>query len=293
MSPEELKERVQNLTIWKKNGQRAPHKPLLILYALGRLQAEGKQHFPYEEVRGKLKEMLVEFGPSRKSYHPEQPFARLPKDGIWQLNFALPDDEKISDRLLLQNEAVGYFPNEVYSLLVHNDKLIQEITEILLFEHFPPTLHEDILTEVGLSFDTRTYKPRDPHFREKILKAYEYSCAVCGFNVRVGRNLVGIEAAHIQWHQAGGPDCEENGIALCSMHHKLFDYGAFTLTEKRELLVAEQAYGTQGFEEWLMRFHGKPIRSAIHPDYRPRDMFIKWHVREVFKGPARYKVNGL
>ncbi len=37
MQPEELKAKLSNLSIWKKNGQRAPHKPLLILYALGKL----------------------------------------------------------------------------------------------------------------------------------------------------------------------------------------------------------------------------------------------------------------
>src|SRR5436189_6378643 len=37
--------------------------------------------------------------------------------------------------------------------------------------------------------------------------------------------------AHIRWHQAGGPDIENNGLALCVLHHKTFDLGAFTLSE--------------------------------------------------------------
>ncbi len=48
-----------------------------------------------------------------------------------------------------------------------------------------------------------------------------------------------IEAAHIKWHQAGGPDIEQNGIALCSMHHKLFDRGVFTITNTMKLQVAK------------------------------------------------------
>lgn len=75
---------------------------------------------------------------------------------------------------------------------------------------------------IGLDIEFKGKRSRDPNFRNKILRAYKYSCAVCGFNVRLGNNLVGIEAAHIKWHQAGGPDREDNGIALCSMHHKLF-----------------------------------------------------------------------
>jgi len=106
-------------------------------------------------------------------------------------------------------------------------------------------------------------RTRDPNFRFKILRAYEYSCAVCGFNVRLGNHLVGVEAAHIKWHQAGGPDTEEHGIALCAMHHKLFDRGVFTLNEDRVLLVAEEANGSKGFDEWLMRFHEKQIKLVF------------------------------
>lgn len=154
--------------------------------------------------------------------------------------------------------------------------------------HFSETLHEDILRQVGLEFIYQGKRQRDPRFREKILRAYEYSCAVCGFNVRLGNNLVGVEAAHIKWHQAGGPDSEENGIALCSMHHKLFDRGVFTLSDTRTFLVAEVVNGTNGFEEWLMRYHGQTLRSPIHPAYRPELSYVNWHVREVFKGPERY-----
>jgi len=125
---------------------------------------------------------------------------------------------------------------------------------------------------------------------DRILKAYEYSCAVCGFNVRLGNNLVAVEAAHIKWHQAGGPDKEENGVALCAMHHKLFDRGVFIIAPTRQLIVAEEAHGTNGFEEWLMRYHGKQINTPIHPDYQPKDSYMKWHFREVFRGPGRYQV---
>ncbi|ACS98975.1 conserved hypothetical protein [Paenibacillus sp. JDR-2] len=64
MEVNELKQRIANLSIWKKNGQRAPHKPLLILLSLAEFQ---QQHtvLPYEVVREKLKKLLVEFGPAR------------------------------------------------------------------------------------------------------------------------------------------------------------------------------------------------------------------------------------
>nr|WP_310735507.1 HNH endonuclease [Cohnella herbarum] len=72
-----------------------------------------------------------------------------------------------------------------------------------------------------------------------------------------------VDTAHIQWLQAGGPDSEENGIALCAMHHMLFDRRVITITSDREMIVTEEAHGTLGFEDWLMRFHGKKIRLPI------------------------------
>lgn len=288
MDPSQLKERLANLSIWKKNGQRAPHKPLLILLALARLQ-QNETVLPYELVREKMKSLLIEFGPTRKSYHPEQPFVRLESDGIWSLSGSV-NKQSFTDKQLLQDGIAGGFNEQVLALLQSNHSLIQELAFILLNEHFPETIHQDIIDELGLDIALRRKRSRDSRFRENILKAYEYSCAVCGFNVRLGNQLVAVDAAHIQWHQAGGPDKEANGLALCSLHHKLFDRGVFTITEERELLVAELAHGSNGFDEWLMRFHGKKLRAPVHPLYKPEESYIQWHIREVFKGPARYRL---
>lgn len=290
MNSEQLKEIIRNLSIWKKGGQRAPHKPLLLLYALAQFQAKKTKFIPYAEVREVLIDLLREFGPQRKSYHPEEPFVRLMNDGIWELN-SMIDTSDFSNKLLLELNTSAGFNEQVYSLLERYPNLIHEIAQILLNEHFPETIHEDILRQVGLDFEFKGNRHRDSNFREKILRAYEYSCAICGFNVRLGNNLVGIEAAHIKWFQAGGPDIEENGIALCSMHHKLFDRGVFTLSNKKEILVAEAAHGTNGFNEWLMRFHGQQVRIPIHPEYFPNYSFVDWHVKEVFKGPSRYFIS--
>jgi putative restriction endonuclease len=112
--------------------------------------------------------------------------------------------------------------------------------------------------------------------------------AVCGFDVRLCDSLIALEAAHIKWSQAGGPDTEPNGVALCSLHHKLFDRGAFTITDSLQLIVSERAHGSAGFEEWSLGFHGKQIRGPQRPSYNPEKEFAAWHFSEVFKSPSRY-----
>lgn len=288
MNPEQLKDIIGNLNIWKKGDQRAPHKPLLILYALARLKNGHRGLIPYEEVKEPLKQLLVDFGPSRKSYHPEEPFVRLYRDGIWKLNKE-SDEVKVDNKWLLSNQISGGFSNEVTELLLNNKYLIREVAELVLEGHFTESMHEDILSAVGLDFEyeTRLVRKRDPQFRERILAAYEYKCAVCGFNVRLGHQLVGIEAAHIKWHQAGGPDREDNGVALCSMHHKLYDRGVFTIAQSKQVIVSKIAHGSSGFDEWLMRYHGERIRNPVDKCYYPEDEYIAWNVREVFRGEGR------
>lgn len=55
------------------------------------------------------------------------------------------------------------------------------------------------------------------------------------------------------------------------------------------LLVSDQANGTAGFNEVLMAFHGRPIRGAQRPEWRPVNMHLEWQAREVFKGEARHR----
>ena len=90
--------------------------------------------------------------------------------------------------------------------------------------------------------------------------------------------------------QAGGPDREGNGLALCVLHPKTFDLGAFTLSPEGVLLVSDQAHGNAGFEEALLRHHGRRARPPQRPEHNPGAAFLDWHGREVFKGAARHRV---
>jgi putative restriction endonuclease len=88
------------------------------------------------------------------------------------------------------------------------------------------------------------------------------------------------------WHQAGGPDVTVNGLALCATHHKLFDLGAFTIGEELQMLVSDEVNGL-GAEEWLIRYHNKPLFPPQKKKLYPEPEFLQWHVKEVFKGGYR------
>jgi putative restriction endonuclease len=296
MADDPILQRFDRLNVWSRGDQRAPHKPLLVLYALARWSRGERGDLPFREVEKPLTELLREFGPSRKSDHPEYPFWRLQNDGVWVVS----DSSTMKPRQsngdppkgeLLAHEARGGFSPEVQAALRTNPGLVAEIATHLLEGHFPESLHPDILSAVGLSLGATTTterKRRDPDFRKRVLTAYEYRCAVCGFDVRLGSVSIALDAAHIRWHQAGGPDREGNGLALCVLHHKTFDLGADTVSPAGVLLVSDQANGGEGFHHTLLRHHGKQVRPPQRSEWRPGPDFLGWHAREAFKGAARH-----
>jgi putative restriction endonuclease len=291
MKSDDVLQCFDELNTWKQGDQRAPHKPLLVLYALGRWQ-QGRSEVAFREAEPDLSALLREFGPPRKSDHPEQPFWRLQRDGVWTVTAPADLQMKTGDDIprvtaMRSADVRAGFSVEVQAALATDPALVVKIAVQILERHFPESLHQDILNSVGLTLETAK-KRRDPAFRQRVLKAYEYRCAVCGFDVRLGSASIALDAAHIRWHQAGGPDAESNGLALCVLHHKTFDLGAFTLADG-VLVVSDQANGTVGFQETLMAYHGKPLRPAQRPGWAPEPGHVEWHGREVFKGEARHR----
>lgn len=293
MNKETILKQFRKITVWKRGGERAPHKPLLLLFALGKLLNNKSRMISYKEIDKTLDILLREFGPVRLNYRTEYPFWRLQNDKLWEVSGAeeivlnKSGDPQKTD--LINYRVNGGFPKHIFDTFLADKNLLFKIVRELLESNFPSSIHEDILQSVGIDVESQSIeeRKRHPEFRENILRAYEYRCAVCGFDVRLGHFPIALEAAHIKWYQAGGPDTEVNGIALCALHHKLFDRGAFTISDKMKILVSAHAYGTVGFQEWLMNFHGKEITPPQRKAYYPDRKFVEWHVREVFRGEYR------
>lgn len=294
MTREKIIQKFKSLNVWKRGNKVAPHKPLLVLYAIGKLRRGENQLIPYTEIEEKLAELLREFGTDQSNPRPHYPFWRLREDNVWTVTKACfigqtsKGDAHITD--LKRHNASGGFREAIADHLQSDFSLALEISENML-DHFRSSIHEDISQAVGIEypFHTPNRQRPNPNFRENVLRAYEYKCAVCSFDVKLRHQPVALEAAHIQAREKGGPDTVENGLALCSLHHKLFDQGVFTLSEQLEVLVSEYANGSTGFGKWLMRFHGKKINPPQSQMYYPRINFIDSHFREDFQRPYREK----
>jgi putative restriction endonuclease len=293
-TPDAVLATFSRLRVWERDGQRAPHKPLLVLLALGRWVRDDRGPYRYARIERPLRDLLVEFGPPRQSYHPEFPFWYLRTDGVWEV---VPEQNypprkghaSPSAKQLREAGAVGQFTQPLREGLNRNPTLVSTIARTLLDAHFPPTLHEDILDAVGLDLEAPSpaRAARDRAFRDAVLVAYGYSCAVCRVGVRLGHAPVGVEAAHIRWHASGGPDDVTNGLCLCSLHHKLFDRGALTLSpDTQQVWVSEQANG-RNVERALGRYHGRKVAKPNRAECAPAPEHVAWHHTEVFQGRPR------
>ncbi|XOV89796.1 MAG: phosphorothioated DNA-binding restriction endonuclease [Pseudomonadota bacterium] len=302
MKAEELLRRIDNLSVYRSGERRAPHKPLLLLFALGRLQ-QGKFDIPFAEVVENLRPLLDAYAPPVAARHqPELPYWHLQSDALWELDNAtnLPLQKGGFPRTAGLRQTTGHLPAAVATTLTTNPALLAQVVAHLLTAHFPDSLHDEILDATGVVLpDAINYvsppsyagpQKRDPEFRRNVLRAYEHRCAVTGFRAALGGSYFGCEAAHVQWHAYQGPDTVDNGIALEPTLHKLLDAGAWSLTDDRRIIVSAEFTGSDSATTRLRSMHGKPITEPL-PGYEPVSReYIKWHrERElggVFREPA-------
>jgi putative restriction endonuclease len=297
----ELLARFSNLRQAVVGDRRAPHKPLLVLLMLGRYQRGDYNSLKFAHAQTELAKLLSEFGPPSRNPNVLDPFWRLQNDRVWRVE--APSGQRIAETiappnvgLLLEHEARANFAPDIATTLKAEPAYVARLGRDLLCAHFPTSLHEDICAAVGLEPDaasaereTKQQLARDAEFRPRIIRAYEHCCAVTGWDLRISNSDAGLEAAHIKWHIAGGPSIETNGLALNSLHHKLFDLGAFTLSHDQEprILVSREVHGGDFARQMLIELHGKTIRRPQDPAWLAAAEFIRWHHEEVFKGEPR------
>ena len=269
---------------WKSGAHRAPHKPLLFLYALGQWQ-QGIKEIPWVAAQPILTNLLNRFGVPAKKQTPENPWGRLYKDQLWQLT---PHADEIngnfSPRVFTEMQSVGQLSKEVQEhLTARPEDLVRWAYEIL-DDQFSPTQHADILSACGITtYETvvQTKRKRNPGFAADVLRNYGNRCALCGYHLQLDQQIVGLEAAHIQWHAFDGPDTLDNGLALCSLHNKLFDYGAFRLSDELSVVVSRKLNGSSIDD--IAKYQGAELHRHPIDFVDPSLEFVRWQRKEVLK----------
>lgn len=282
-------DRLCGLNVWKREESRAPNKPLLVLLALAKLQQGEGRLIQFSDIEKPLRELLIKYGVDQVSPGPQYPFWRLQNDGIWEI----PNGAELTRRqsnsdvpitVLRREDVKGGFVVDLFEALRANPKLIELTATRLLEQHFPESLHSDILDDIGLSLGlSQAAKARDPAFRKNVLDAYGWKCAICGFDAHLSGKHFGVEAAHIHWHSHNGPDVVTNGIALCALHHKSFDLGAISIDSDYRLILSQ---GLVGHESYFHAYHEKMIQMPNSRASQPAKKYLDWHRTQVFRSPG-------
>jgi putative restriction endonuclease len=290
-------ERIGAIRRWSRGGERAPHKPLLLLAALGQLQRTGSSTMAYTAAEPQLAQLLRDYGPAGRTTTPAYPFHHLQTDGLWTVQ-ADHGQPGASPTRLRESGAVGRLHPDLEAALGRDPGLVALIAHALLDTNFPESLHRDLSAAVGLDLDAletsaarsrvRQLRRRNPAFREAVLVAYEYRCAMCGYDGRLGTEAVGLDAAHLRWWAFDGPDSVENSLCLCSFHHKLLDRGVLGITDQHEVAVSSHFVGRgRAAEELVMRLLGQPLLEPQRGQPLLATAHIRWHGGQVFRSPAR------
>ena len=282
---------------WTRQGERAPHKPLLLLYALGRFQREGGRPIPFGSAEADLRLLLKEFGPPRDT-SPGYPFHHLTSDGVWLVDTTHGPGSPGSELgRLRETGATGRLHPDLLRALTDDSHLVVRLARQLLDANFEPSLHPDICRLAGLELADRptpageavpSAARRDRAFRQNVLMAYEYRCAFCAYDGWLDGVAVGLDAAHVRWWAFEGPDDVANGLCLCAIHHKLFDKGVLGLTPDRRIAVSRKFVGrSPAAEGMVLSLAGRPVTSPQTGLDPVAADHIEWHGRQVFRAPAR------
>jgi putative restriction endonuclease len=185
MNAQELLARINTLNVWKKGDQRAPHKPLLLLLALARLNTGQPRLIAFDEIEKKLTTLLEDFGPSRANYYPELPFWHLQSDQIWELPNAmgvLTASGSVSKKYLRDHHVQAGFTPEVYDVLKGNPELLEQVAMQLLEDNFPTSF---AVSACAWKTPRLRWKlPTSNGFRRvaRILKTMGWPCVPCTIN---------------------------------------------------------------------------------------------------------------
>jgi putative restriction endonuclease len=294
--------RLASMQRWQRAGERAPHKPLLLLYA-GRLHRGLPDEVRFLDAEPELQQLLREFGPPRTTT-AAYPFRRLANDeNLWDVSTPSGADPGDSPGRLRELHATGRLSHEFVSALRGDPSLLVLAARTLLEENWPESMHADLATAVGLELESleaqlvsdrlveeKLARRRDVTFRSRVLLAYEYRCAFCGYDGRLETTAVGLDAAHVRWWATDGPDTVDNGLCLCTMHHRLFDFGVLGISPEHEVVVSKHFVGhADSSRQLVLELVGRPMLEPQAGEPTVAEPHVAWHASQVFRGPERVR----
>lgn len=266
------------------------HKPLLLLLVISKVMRGGENLFLFDAIEEELKTLISKYGlKNTQTANPQYPFVYLASSpALWECSVSR-NDIKIPDAVS-RREVLGKTAqlNKDFLHYLSLPANSSAAVRYLLDAYWPEAYHQDILSDLGLSnkveemqvLRSRTLA-RDRSFVLEVLDAYERKCAICGYSIRLGDTLIGIDACHLKPIQHFGDDHISNGLALCKLHHWALDRGAISINSEYEVMVSQKLNGFR-LDDFFVSYERKPIHIPRNGAKQLNAENINYHNRYVF-----------
>jgi putative restriction endonuclease len=294
-----------------KSGEKAPHKPILLLsviesIALGEIR-ENKIEITAELIarfRDNWSRLV-----SNDVFNPNfsLPFFHLGHDKFWHLKTYLGKEILITSSKSIKSFAqlkecveYAYFDDALFEILLE-PKAREQIYQILLAKYFNghgniqkqgglfEILANQILNDTSKEYQRLIEKADEEEvfvrcgvFKKVVPKIYDYSCCISGMRVISGFDIQMVDACHIVPFSVSHDDTITNGISLSPNFHRAFDRGLISLNEDYRVIVSN-SFTESASNFALKSFEGKRILLPSEKHHLPSIENIKWHNEKIFK----------
>lgn len=183
-----------------------------------------------------------------------------------------------------------HIPKEQKEVLPIKSYEVQKVVNTLIKAPRPTHYHPIEEKKISITA-TKEISIRKRGFRQAVIEAYDFKCAICGLKINSPKRAIWeVEAAHIVPHSYKGKDDIFNGLSLCHLHHWAFDVGWFsifddyTITVSPEVTNLRDEFGKLGNYEFInsLIHSDSKIFLPPHEDIYPHLNSIRWHRENIF-----------
>ena len=297
----------------KVKGDRAPHKPILLLSVIQNIETNDittNHIYITPTLVATFKDLwsvLVDNPTFTANF--SLPFYHLKSEGFWHLHthpgkeILLTSSHSIKSFANLQ-DAVWYasFDEELFSFLI-NSTTREALKQTLLKTYFKDGNNNNLLTESPILYtiqqqilneapalyqkqiavaDEEDIFIRNGVFKKTIPTIYNHTCCISGMQIISTHNIQMIDACHIVPFSISHDDTITNGISLCPNMHRAFDRGLLSLTDEYTVLISQTFVETSTTYS-IRQYEGKQIRLPSEERYLPHRGNLAWHRSHIFK----------
>ena len=98
--------------------------------------------------------------------------------------------------------------------------------------------------------------------REVVLRAYDYTCCICGLDIPDLLDVAHIRPWSVDPHNRLNP---ENCLSLCSLHHRAYDRHLMQIRDRRVFITEKaRSFTSEAARNYLLAYDGKKIMDPIY-----------------------------